>query len=102
LIKVKSYPVAKIWNTRSDSNEWLERCVLILDTLGSWSSKEFQAQFYKNLAKSFELETYIDHTDDSVEEVIELVDEWMADESDYDQETYPQIEAALNKNQLSI
>ncbi|WP_228019464.1 hypothetical protein [Sphaerospermopsis sp. LEGE 08334] len=39
---------------------------------------------------------------DSLEKIIALVDEWMADESEYDQETYPQIEAALNKNKLSI
>jgi hypothetical protein len=44
LIQVKSYPVAKIWNTRSHSLEWLERSVLMLDALESWTSKEFQAQ----------------------------------------------------------
>ncbi|MBC5795105.1 hypothetical protein H5968_08080 [Sphaerospermopsis sp. LEGE 00249] len=38
----------------------------------------------------------------SLEKIIALVDEWIADESGYDQETYPQIEAALNKNKLSI
>ncbi|YAF96337.1 MAG: hypothetical protein AB3A66_01165 [Nodularia sp. CChRGM 3473] len=36
--------------------------------------------------------------DDSLEKVIGLVDEWMADESRYDEETYPQIEAGLNQN----
>ncbi|MEA5513916.1 hypothetical protein VB654_07685, partial [Nodularia sp. UHCC 0506] len=36
--------------------------------------------------------------DDSLEKVIGLVDEWMADESGYDEETYPQIEVALNQN----
>ncbi|MEH2111538.1 hypothetical protein [Nostoc sp.] len=40
--------------------------------------------------------------DDSLERVIELVDEWMADESGYDEQTYPQIETALNQNQLSL
>ncbi|QFS46326.1 hypothetical protein [Nostoc sphaeroides] len=40
--------------------------------------------------------------DDSLEKVIELVDEWMADESGYDEQTYPQIEAALNQNQLLL
>ncbi|MBR8840048.1 MAG: hypothetical protein DSM106950_40135 [Stigonema ocellatum SAG 48.90 = DSM 106950] len=39
---------------------------------------------------------------DSLEKVIDLVDEWMADESGYDEETYPQIEAALNQNHLSL
>ncbi|TVP56947.1 MAG: hypothetical protein EA343_23145 [Nodularia sp. (in: Bacteria)] len=36
--------------------------------------------------------------DDSLEKVIGLVDEWMADPSGYDEETYPEIEAALNQN----
>jgi hypothetical protein len=40
--------------------------------------------------------------DDSLEQVINLVDEWTNDESDYDKETYPQIETALNQNRLSI
>lgn len=39
---------------------------------------------------------------DLLEKVIDLVDEWMADESGYDEETYPQIEAALNQNHLSL
>jgi hypothetical protein len=38
----------------------------------------------------------------SLETVIDLVDEWMADESDYDEETYSSIEPALNCNQLSL
>lgn len=37
--------------------------------------------------------------DNSLEQVIQLVDEWMADESGYDEEAFPQIEAALNQNQ---
>ncbi|MBD2490417.1 hypothetical protein [Aulosira sp. FACHB-615] len=40
--------------------------------------------------------------DNSLEAVIDLVDEWMADESDYDEETYSSIEPALNRNQLSL
>ncbi|MEQ8538836.1 MAG: hypothetical protein RIB93_15480 [Coleofasciculus sp. D1-CHI-01] len=35
--------------------------------------------------------------DDSLKDVIELVNGWMADESGYDEETYPQIEAGLNQ-----
>ncbi|MEH1780211.1 MAG: hypothetical protein V7K67_04685 [Nostoc sp.] len=54
---------------------------------------EYQVvQFSKSEAKG----------DDSLERVIELVDEWMADESGYDEQTYPQIETALNQNQLSL
>ncbi|NET56772.1 MAG: hypothetical protein F6K47_11580 [Symploca sp. SIO2E6] len=37
---------------------------------------------------------------DSLKDVIELVESWMADESGYDEETYPQIEAALNQNRV--
>lgn len=40
--------------------------------------------------------------DDSLENVIELIDEWMADESGYDEQTYPQIETGLNQNRLSV
>ncbi|MEH2333368.1 hypothetical protein [Nostoc sp.] len=40
--------------------------------------------------------------DDSLEKVMELVDEWMADESGYDEQTYPQIEAGLNQNRMSV
>ena len=36
-----------------------------------------------------------------LEKVIELVDEWINDESGYDEETYPHIEAALNQSRLS-
>ena len=39
---------------------------------------------------------------DSLKDVIELVSDWMADESGYDEETYPQIEAALNQHRLSM
>ena len=38
----------------------------------------------------------------SLEKVIELVDEWINDESGYDEETYPQIQAALNQSRLSL
>ncbi|MEQ8957823.1 MAG: hypothetical protein RLP02_07875 [Coleofasciculus sp. C2-GNP5-27] len=38
----------------------------------------------------------------SLKEVIKLVNCWMADESGYDEETYPKIEAALNQNWLSL
>ena len=36
--------------------------------------------------------------DSSLERAIALVDEWMNDESEYDEQTYPQIEANLNQS----
>ncbi|MBD2294751.1 hypothetical protein H6G06_14985 [Anabaena sphaerica FACHB-251] len=39
--------------------------------------------------------------DDSLEKLIKLVDEWMADQSGYDKETYPQLEVALTQNNLA-
>jgi hypothetical protein len=39
--------------------------------------------------------------DNSLEKLIGLVDQWMDDESGYDEETFPQIEAALNQNHPS-
>nr|WP_228060602.1 MULTISPECIES: type II toxin-antitoxin system HicB family antitoxin [unclassified Coleofasciculus] len=41
-------------------------------------------------------------TDESVEDLIELVDEWMNEDSPYDEEVYPQIDAALKQNRVSI
>ena len=41
-------------------------------------------------------------TDESVEDLIELVDEWMNEDSSYDEEVYPQIDAALKQNRVSI
>jgi hypothetical protein len=43
-------------------------------------------------------ESWITETDSSLEQVIELVDSWMSDESGYDQQGYPEIEAALTAN----
>jgi predicted RNase H-like HicB family nuclease len=41
-------------------------------------------------------------TDESVEDLIELVDEWMNEDSSYDKEVYPRIDAALKQNRVSI
>ncbi|WP_272819082.1 hypothetical protein [Scytonema hofmannii] len=40
--------------------------------------------------------------DDSLERIIELVNEWMSDESGYDETVYPEIEAGLNQNRLTL
>lgn len=40
----------------------------------------------------------LDRQKQSLENVINVVDQWMKDESGYDEETYPQIEAALKQN----
>ena len=54
---------------------------------------EYQVvQFSKSEAKG----------DDSLEQVIELVKEWMANESGYDEQIYPEIEAGLNQKQMSV
>jgi predicted RNase H-like HicB family nuclease len=39
---------------------------------------------------------------ESVEDIIELVDEWMNEESKYDEEVYPRIDAALKQNRMSL
>ncbi|HLO48452.1 MAG TPA: hypothetical protein VK211_08580 [Kamptonema sp.] len=36
-------------------------------------------------------------TPEQVQKVIELLDEWMADESGYDEETWPELKAAIEK-----
>ncbi|MDZ8067860.1 MAG: hypothetical protein RMY64_19910 [Nostoc sp. DedQUE08] len=69
------------------------RSAIISGNLEHINLDEYQVvQFSKSEAKG----------DDSLEKVIKLVDEWMADESGYDEQTYPQIETALNQNQLSL
>jgi predicted RNase H-like HicB family nuclease len=52
------------------------------------------------LITTFSLTT--DKNDESVEDLIELVDEWMNEESSYDEEVYPRIDAALKQNRVSI
>jgi hypothetical protein len=42
------------------------------------------------------------YKDNSLDKIIALVDEWMADESGYDEENYPEIEAALKESKISI
>ncbi|MFN6478476.1 hypothetical protein [Nostoc sp. DedQUE07] len=69
------------------------RSAIISGNLEHINLDEYQVvQFSKSEAKG----------DDSLEKVIKLVDEWMANESGYDEQTYPQIETALNQNQLSL
>ena len=36
-----------------------------------------------------------------VDLAIRLLDEWMADESGYDEETWPELKVALNRDRLS-
>ncbi|MCC5644959.1 hypothetical protein LC607_18845 [Nostoc sp. CHAB 5824] len=65
------------------------RSAIISENLEHINLDEYQVvQFSKSQAKG----------DDSLEKVIELVDEWMADESGYDEQIYPEIEVGLNQN----
>ncbi|OKH36708.1 hypothetical protein NIES2119_16930 [[Phormidium ambiguum] IAM M-71] len=36
-------------------------------------------------------------TPEQIEKVIQLLDEWMADESGYDEETWPELKAAIDR-----
>ncbi|AFZ58075.1 hypothetical protein H6G54_15875 [Anabaena cylindrica FACHB-243] len=108
LIPVKSSRLANIENAKSHFNEALERSALLLEVSKLVTSNECPDKWLilkirESFAPVVELEVNTIHTDNSfnsLEKFIELVDEWMADESDYDQKTYPQIEAALNQNRL--
>jgi len=40
--------------------------------------------------------------EDSAEKVAQLLDEWMADESGYDEQTWPELKAALEQDRLSF
>lgn len=57
---------------------------------------------YKEYQAFQALENLADKEDDSLETVIKLVDEWMNDESGYDEEAYPQIEEGLKQNRTSL
>ena len=39
--------------------------------------------------------------EDSTEDDVQLLDEWMADETGYDEETWPELKAALERERLS-
>ena len=47
-------------------------------------------------------EPIVKEKDNSLDKVIGLMDEWMADESGYDEQAYPEIEVGLKQNKLSI
>lgn len=73
--------------------------------VGSYRRMTFVSSETRDIDIEYQIAQFLESEateDDSLEKVIELVDEWTADESGYDQETYPQIEAALNQNRLSV
>lgn len=53
---------------------------------------------YYNLGTS---ESWIVEAASSLEQVTELVDNWMDDESGYDQQAYPEIEVALTADEIT-
>ncbi|MBW4686689.1 MAG: hypothetical protein KME40_16675 [Komarekiella atlantica HA4396-MV6] len=63
------------------------------------SNLNFNSTSISQITSLSELEV---NEDNSLEKVIEVVDEWMTDESGYDEEVYPQIEVALTQNGLSV
>lgn len=67
----------------------------VVNPLPTWLRESWQNQ----LAQFSESEAKVD---DTLEKVIGLVDEWMADKSGYDQQIYPQIETSLNQNRMSV
>jgi predicted DNA-binding antitoxin AbrB/MazE fold protein len=44
----------------------------------------------------------ITEDEERIEKTIRLLDEWMADESGYDEETWPEIKAALNRERDNV
>jgi hypothetical protein len=68
----------------------------------SISPKVLSSEALTNLLPySLSVPTYLKNEspkNESLDDAIKLVEEWMSDESGYDEETYPQIEAALNEN----
>jgi hypothetical protein len=52
-----------------------------------------QPKPYPETAPPFNLEP---HSPEAIEQMIQVLDEWMADDSGYDEETWADLEAALN------
>jgi hypothetical protein len=48
------------------------------------------------------VETEIEAENESVENAIKLVEKWTGDESGYDEEVYPELEASLSQNQILV
>lgn len=88
-------------------NTWIEKKTIQPNISSTVSSGSFQKFTIVNSLQDEEIDTFISFIEKRTEEntlqsVINLVDEWMSDESGYDDETYPQIESALKENNLSI
>lgn len=75
----------------------------ISETLANLLGSSSSERNYLVVARGdhFSLED-VDAEDETLDDAIKLVEEWMSDESGYDEETYPQIESALNQNRLSL
>ncbi|MEH1855290.1 MAG: hypothetical protein V7L11_27320 [Nostoc sp.] len=91
----ENYRIAtSVSNETRDINEgaMTNRFPALSSSVTKLDKYKFALQFSESQAKA----------DDSLEQVIELVDEWMADESGYDQQIYPQIETGLSQNRMSV
>ncbi|WP_265274936.1 hypothetical protein [Nostoc sp. KVJ3] len=92
---VYSGSFSRLTFVHNENNDVDILATLATNPLPTWLRKLRQnkpAQFSESEAK----------VDDTLEKVIRLVDEWMADESEYDEQTYPQIETGLNQNRMSV
>jgi predicted RNase H-like HicB family nuclease len=85
----------------ASQGETIEEAILNLKEATELYLEEFPIpKTSPRLITTFSLTT--NKNDESVEDLIELVDEWMNEESSYDEEVYPRIDAALKQNRVSI
>ena len=61
-----------------------------------------KAKAYQKSQTTLNTKNELEGKDSSLENAMNLVDDWMTDESDYDEKICPEIENALNKNRASF
>jgi hypothetical protein len=72
----------------------------ILDALASESETITRLQLHSVAAPRF-VSTQVETEPERVRRAIALLDEWLSDQSGYDEETWPQLKEALDRNRLS-
>jgi hypothetical protein len=100
--QLESLTVKQLLELRVKVDEFIEKKILsesgnqgVISHLSQEISPLFAAIYIQLLEQN-------NNKNNSLERVKKLVEEWMEDESNYDQETYPQIEEGLRNNRFSI
>jgi hypothetical protein len=79
--------------------ELLQKMITELEQLPEADKNAIISRFLAELKDEKALQVSFNAT---TEDIIDLVDQWLAEDSDYDQEVYPQLEVALSNQSVSI